>query len=152
MKFYLAARYARYAEMNIVAQTITNSGHEVTSRWIKGEHQLMNGKPIGENVEAAINNANLTSAEITHARGMFASIDMEDINVADAIIAFGEPRDICQRDSQAARGGRHVELGYAIALDKEIYVIHYRENIFMSLPRMNFFHTWGEFEQKILSL
>ena len=36
MKVYLAARYGRRLEMLEVAKRLEATGHEVTSRWIRG--------------------------------------------------------------------------------------------------------------------
>lgn len=44
----------------------------------------------------------------------------------------------------AARGGRHVEFGVAVASCKRLVVIGPRENIFHHLPRVEVFPTLGE--------
>lgn len=42
----------------------------------------------------------------------------------------------------SGRGGRHVELGYALALDKSIWLVGRREHIFHSLPQVKHFDSW----------
>jgi len=115
MRFYLAARYSRLSEMQKVRLQLQELGHCVTSRWVNGDHQALD------------NGVTLAASDIAARR--FAEEDLEDIHGADAIVAFTErPR------SQHSRGGRHVELGYALALDKHILVIGPRENVFCCLP------------------
>jgi nucleoside 2-deoxyribosyltransferase len=70
----------------------------------------------------------------------FAMDDIEDIQAADALIAFTE-----RPFSDKGRGGRHVEFGYALALKKTIYMIGPRENVFHCLPEVTRFRTWPEF-------
>ena len=43
MKFYLAASYARRREMQGIAAALEAFGHQVTSRWVRGDHELDDG-------------------------------------------------------------------------------------------------------------
>ena len=105
MNVYLAARYDRMPEMVEVAEQLRRIGHEVTSRWIRGF-----GNPDAET----------------------ALYDLTDIVIADAIILFTE--DPTANVPFAARGGRHVEFGYALRAGKKLYLVGPRENIFHELP------------------
>ena len=121
MKIYFAGRYGRRVELLKYAAALNASGHAVTSRWLRGAHESKDATP--------------TEAE---AAG-WAKYDLEDIDTADAVIAFTEAPD-----NPHGRGGRHVELGYAIAKDKRIFVVGHRENIFCNLPEVLFFDSFSK--------
>lgn len=104
MKLYLAARYLRRPEMERVAGLLKTAGFEITSSWVYGaEDGLSNG-------------------EIAHQ-------DLADLEEADAILAFTEPKG-----SLNSGGGRHVEFGIAIALGKYLYFVGPRETVFHNIP------------------
>ncbi len=65
MKIYLAARYSRIQELNNAAVHLRDLGHEITSRWIQGNHQ--------------ISDPGLSAAEHEAARMRFAREDLEDV-------------------------------------------------------------------------
>jgi nucleoside 2-deoxyribosyltransferase len=121
MKVYLASRYSRLPEMQAVREDLRVAGHEVTSRWVNGEHQASdNDAPL------------LLTAK-------FATEDQEDLEAADCVISFTEaPR------TGPTRGGRHVEFGMAIALGKRLIVVGHRENVFHALPDVEFFPSWAQ--------
>ena len=132
--FYLAARYSRREELCEYKAQLEEYNHKVTSRWLDGSHQLYQGKRIGEHVETAVETHDPQArALLAH----FAHEDVEDVRAAEIFVAFTEvPR------SNTSRGGRHVEMGLAIALDKEIVVVGPRENAFYFLGHVNQFDTW----------
>lgn len=123
-KIYLAARYSRLRELQGYASDLRALGHEVTSRWIEGGHQLTDDEQR-EGVLYAV-------------RGMeFAQHDLDDLLRATVCISFTEaPR------SDASRGGRHVEFGIALARGHLCAVVGFRENVFHYLPHVRFFPTW----------
>ena len=112
MKLYLAARYDRIDEMAELADTIEDLGHEVTSRWIEG-----NSQPDGES----------------------GGYDLTDVVVADGLVLFTE--EPTANVPFAARGGRHVEYGYALRAGKQMFIVGPRENIFHELPQVVRFST-----------
>lgn len=116
MKVYIAARYVRRQEMVEKAAQLMQYGIPVTSRWIGGVH---------EEDEAP---------EDVIAR--FAKEDLDDIARADVLVAFAE------EPYTQSRGGRHVELGYALALGHTILVVGGRENIFSYLPEIVHAPDW----------
>ena len=125
MKIYLAARYSRYTEMYDYAEELRVIGHVVTSRWIRGEHQ--------------ITDAQLEDSMHEELRRRFAEEDLQDLMAADLCISFTEePR------ANSSRGGRHVEFGVALAMQKLCYVVGHRENVFHCLASVRFFHSWDE--------
>lgn len=122
MQFYLAARYGRREELVAYSQQIEACRHKVEARWLSGSHE---------------------TAELdSKAKTVAAIEDLYDINQADCFIAFTEKDGTAPN---ASRGGRHVELGYAIAKGgKLILLVGPRENVFCHLPEITAFETWEE--------
>ena len=120
MKIYLAATYSRHPEMREVRSTLESLGHIVTGRWINGNHEVTN-KSYDRQGE------------------IFAIEDYEDLVASELVISFTEePRSTSGR----GRGGRHVEFGIALALNKSLVVIGHRENVFHYLPQVQFFPSF----------
>jgi nucleoside 2-deoxyribosyltransferase len=118
MKIYRASRYSRAPQLRAFRSQLERLGHTVTSRWIDGGHELTKEG----------------SREADHADGIrFAQEDWEDLLAADCVVSFTEePR------KTTTRGGRHVEFGAALALGKRVVVIGWRENVFHTLPQVEF--------------
>ncbi len=135
MKIYLAARYTRRLELCGVRDVLTVLGHEITSRWLDGSHQLDNaGRPLGDTGELLFEAG---SPEVDHFRHKFATDDLEDVLAAETLIAFTEePR------SGNSRGGRHVELGVALGARKQVVIVGPRENVFCWLPQVTWYPDW----------
>lgn len=124
MKIYLAARYSRHLQMQAFAAELKALGHEVTSRWIWGNHQISDRE------------LNFDKAEVEAKKIRFGQEDTEDIEAADAVINFTEiPR------TTKTRGGRHYEMGYAAHAGKILYVVGPKENIFHCMPGVIRFDT-----------
>jgi nucleoside 2-deoxyribosyltransferase len=126
VKVYLASRYSRRDEMLAYAADLRAIGHEVTSRWILGLHET---PPAG------------TAPDSLEHWAWCAQDDLDDIGRADVLVAFTEPEGAV---AGRARGGRHVELGYALALGKRVIVVGHVENVFCALPGINFYRTWPD--------
>jgi hypothetical protein len=125
LKIYLAARYSRFEEMQQYALALAAHGHTITSRWILGDHDI---RAQGQ-----------SEADIY--LPTWAHEDWDDLLDADACLSFTEaPSDAPGR----SRGGRHVEHGIALALNKRCMVIGYRENIFHWLEPVEFYATFPE--------
>ena len=120
MKLYLAARYTRIDELRSYRKELEARGIEVTSRWLDGNFRTLD-------------------TEGTVPRQV-AGWDMQDIVKADALVAFTENPRISD-----SRGGRHVEFGFAIALNKRLIVIGPRENVFYSLESVDQYDDWADF-------
>lgn len=121
MKIYLAARYSRKDEMREYADRLQRADHHVTSRWVEVKH----------NVEDIDGDRELASR--------YASEDAEDLVAADAVVVFTEPPR-----KELTRGGRHVEFGMALALQKRLFVVGPIENVFYALPQVEIYPTWGK--------
>lgn len=130
MKIYLAARYSRRIELCQYKAELEAMGHLITSRWLNGSHQIdHDGQPIGEHGEKLFEEGEGESADAMRRR--FVTEDVADVQRADIMIAFTEaPR------SGHSRGGRHVELGLAIAWEKAIFIVGPFENLFCYLPQI----------------
>lgn len=138
MRIYLAASYTRREELCEYRRQLRALGHDVQARWLDGQHQLdRNGTPIGDHGEKLVEDGNgLKNAAL---RAKFAQDDWDDVTGADIVINFTEPPG-----STAARGGRHVECGIALARGTRVIVVGYRENLFHWLPRVEFVETWDQ--------
>ncbi len=110
MKVYLAAHYDRFPLMRSWRYRLGLAGIGVTSRWIDGGHEL-GDFPTDDQ------------------RARLAREDLEDLDAADVVVLFNPAED-----HWAGRGGRHVELGYAIGKGKPIVLVGERENVFHWLP------------------
>lgn len=117
MRIYLASRYSRREELCDFRSVLFQAGHEVTSRWLNGNHQVSDD---GFNAEGP-----------HFLRERFALEDLQDLESCDCLISFTEPPR-----SGPMRGGRHVEFGIAMALRKSLIVVGPRENVFHCLPRV----------------
>jgi nucleoside 2-deoxyribosyltransferase len=132
MKVYLAARFSRLEELLGYKAELRRLGIEVTSRWLLGGHEWVGTADEEIPVEEL---------------ARFAADDIADLEEADVLICFTEsPR------SGPARGGRHVEFGYALAIGKPTIVVGHRENVFYCLPGIQFAETWEKARRKIRSI
>lgn len=124
MKIYLAARYSRNDEMRDVRDVLTALGHEVTSRWID-----QHGGSLLESIVAE--RLNTGPAECSK----YAEIDVADLMAADTVISFTSAEG-------GGKGGRHVELGLALGLAKRVIICGPRENVFHTLPAVEWYPDW----------
>lgn len=130
VSFYLAARFGRRDELQQqYVPELHARGYGVTARWLTQHQKLDEGHPA-----AQYSNADRTQ---------FALHDYEDVHRASRLIAFTEdPKaDVAPH---GRRGGRHVELGLALAWGKLVYVVGYRENVFCHLPQVMFYETFNQ--------
>lgn len=119
-RIYLAARAGRRLEMLVVAEELRALGFQVTSSWIHAEQPE---ETMGDAL-----------------RGALGESCLSDIVRADGLITFTEPSD-----STWARGGRHVELGYALGIgDFRILVVGHRENVFHCLREVEYYPSWDD--------
>ena len=125
MRCYLASRYSRREELLGYAAELRALGHEVTSRWLLGNHEMSDRE--------------VASEAANQERVRFALEDWEDLEAADCGIAFTEPPR-----SEFSRGGRHVEAGAALAWEKLVYLVGPVENVFYALPQVRRFRSWEE--------
>lgn len=132
MKVYLASRYSRGSELLGYKADLEPHGIEVTSRWIDGRHET---PPVG------------IEEHSTEHLCWAAQEDIADIEDADLLVAFTEPEGAI---AGRGRGGRHVELGYALASGKHVIVCGHRENVFCHLPGVNFVPDWPSARAEVI--
>jgi len=114
VRIYLAARYDRREELRAVAARLEAAGHEVTSVWIYGLREGVS------DLAAAVE-------------------DIDGVAVADCVVSFTE--EPTAHVAWAARGGRHVEFGLALAMGKRLCVVGPRENVFHHLQQVELYPT-----------
>lgn len=122
MKIYLAARYSRREELCQYREALKSLGHEVTSRWLNGNHQAENDE-----------------LDKGAAAELFASEDLDDVIESQLVISFTETPRTTQ-----SRGGRHVEFGVAIGRGIPVWVVGPRENVFHCLGHVDQFDSWDK--------
>ena len=133
MKIYIAARFSNRHIANGLAHFMKRCGHTITSRWVlpNSDHVI----PVGMSEQAADDE-----------RRRFAREDLYDLDHCDWCISLMEqPRG-------NGRGGRHVEFGYALALNKRLFVIGPRETVFHNLDRVEWFQSIAEFKTFIINV
>lgn len=119
---YLAAAFNRKEEMRAHRYVLQEMGYKVTSNWID-QIGLDTFGPSG-------------SIEDLHTASDRAIQDLSDILRSDMFFMF--------TDTPSTTGGRHTELGIAIALNKLITVIGPRENVFQALATHAWYPSWEE--------
>jgi nucleoside 2-deoxyribosyltransferase len=139
LNVYLAGMFFTKALRKIQAAELRENGIGVTSRW------------MDEAVPHTVSMADVPDAY--HAET--AEADLEDIHNADILVSFVPTDSELTQVSvaTASRGGRHVELGYALALGKPIYVVGPKENVFHHLPgKMTHFSSFEALKQYLIML
>lgn len=122
MRVYLASRFGRRLELLDHARELERVGITVTSRWIRGEHEA-EGDDLRDRRALA---------------RRYALEDLADLELADVVISFTEEPGVGGR----ARGGRHVEFGYAYARGKRLAIVGPLENVFHALLGVMRFPDW----------
>jgi hypothetical protein len=107
------------------AEALQAAGHEVTSRWVFGAHDV------------AIPDEDLSRPEHRAVAAAFALEDISDVDQAELLLAFTEPPL-----PFASRGGRHWEAGMACAWGMMIWIVGPRENVFYCLEDV---HQFADF-------
>ncbi len=106
MKVYIAAPYPARTDAIAVMHRLESVGHHVTSRWLKDDEDPF---------------------DVT-AQSKYAAKALADVRVADVLLALNAPEW-----ANAGTGGRHVELGCALALGKQVVLLGRRSNVFHHL-------------------
>ena len=118
MRIYLAARNYRLDELRQYADDLQMMGHQVTSRWLQGQHQAPG--PLDHPEWSSI-----------------AQEDVDDLAAADAVISITEP-------ARGGGGGRHVEFGLGLAWGKRMLLVGVTEHLFHTLPSVEAYPTWSD--------
>jgi hypothetical protein len=121
-RVYFAARYSRRAELRSCAADVRAAGGIVTSRWLDTDEPLEDIRAHPDLVAAA------------------AQRDLQDVGAANVCVSFTEGA----RARNGGRGGRHVELGVALALGQRLIVVGPPEHVFHCLPGVERFDRWSD--------
>jgi nucleoside 2-deoxyribosyltransferase len=118
LKVYLAAPFAARDALRPFADELSVIGMECTSGWLLGETDIATGE--GAAVE-----------QPAEAIRQEALADLRAVGDSDCIVQFtGLAIEAMRVKGQMHSGGRHVELGYALARNRKAIVIGHPENIF----------------------
>ena len=137
MRIYLAARYSRRLELCGYRDRLQMIGHVVQAVWLGGSHQIGDHRvPIREDGEALVERGDgfILASEL---RQKFAHENFLDIGRCDLLISFTEP-------PRSNESHRHVELGIALGMMKQVIVVGYRENLFCWHKDIRFCETADE--------
>lgn len=121
MKAYLAAPYAARDIVREYADELRSIGYTITSSWLDEKHEINSGT-----TGAA---TSLDDAQVA----AHAHQDLIDIHKADVVVLFTAAAFAHLDGGTSTSGGRHVETGYAIALDLPVLVVGEPENVFHRL-------------------
>lgn len=124
MRYYFAAAYQRHAEMQSNADVLTMAvGAVIVSSW---------HREVTPGLDASFD-AEYLAAHPDEA-WQHGQRDLEDLSSADAIVSF--------TDGKPARGGRHVEHGFALAWAMTVGADIHRDGIRLVVvgPREHVFH------------
>lgn len=125
MKIYLAAPYASRDAIRTYAAEIRSIGITVTSSWLDEEHEINAG------TEGAA--TSLTDEQVDK----HAQADLRDIRESDLLVLF-----TAAYVGTEGGGGRHVETGIALALNKPVLVVGEPENVFHRTTGVFTFPNW----------
>jgi hypothetical protein len=120
MKIYLAAPFTAQDTMRGVRDVLSTFGHEVTSQWLDFAGDGIAVEQINAHPELCMGHA---------------ISDVGDIARSDMFVEFTQY-------GSSTTGGHHVELGMALGMRKRVIVVGPRENIFQTLPEVEWFDGW----------
>lgn len=117
-RVYLAGSIARREEIKRYQEELRNEGFYITSRWLDDSFPHYSEGQMPHNVAAGC-----------------ATRDMQDVLSADLVIVFSN-------GVSAPGGGRHVELGIALAARKTVLLVGPLEHVFHAYPGIVNFSSW----------
>lgn len=103
ISFYLASTFESRPKLREYRAQLIDLGHKVTSRWLDIPDDVIANDP-------------------NYDKPKMADVDLADVRAADVLVLFTK--------DETRRGGREVELGYALALNRHCVVVGSRRNVF----------------------
>lgn len=125
--WYISARFDRRVEMLGIRAELQAIGHWVTSGWLD-----LHSGTAPETYTNEEMRANPLRFE------QFARSDIDDLSRATAVLAFSS-------GDGSGSGGRHIEVGYALACSLPVFLIGPRENVFHTLTSIHHYPDWPTF-------
>lgn len=130
MRVYLAAPYVARETIKGCADELTRAGFTPTSSWLDEKHEI---KPSTAGAATGISDVEASGHAVK---------DFLDIKRSDLVVLF--TADYLQTPVPFGNsGGRHVETGFALALNKPIIVVGEAENVFHRLAPKPGTHGWS---------
>lgn len=129
MKIYIAAPYPERLKAIALGRTLALDGHTITARWLAPSHDADDKGPT-------------LTEWARHARE-----DLTDVLDCDLLIAYNP-----DGYENVGTGGRHVELGYALAINRRILLIGDRTNTFHHLGAIKQIDQLGDFRQAVAAI
>lgn len=118
-KFYVAAPYSARDLVVWADDVLRRYGHECTSTWATSTREIVPGT-MGPTLDLSHDDVK------RHALG-----DFDDIDRSDGVIMFASSYCACMgHENNLHTGGRHVEVGYALAAKKPVVIVGEPENVF----------------------
>lgn len=138
---YLSARFARRDELRGYRDELVAAGFVVTSSWLDSTEAIdhVTGRAVAPDG---------SHPEHTPRASEMAVADIADVRASRVFIAFTDEPGVVG----AGRGGRHVELGLALAVEQDIFVVGPREHVFHWHPLVTHCETWRECLAALLTL
>ena len=121
MKIYVAASFPRREEARKLGIMLEDAGHEITSGWM----MLINKSYFGDDWAGEVE----------------ATRDLQDVRDCEVLVSF--------IGDELTHGGRHTELGIALALGRRIILIGEKEQVFHYHPAVEVIAGW-EFVEELL--
>lgn len=117
MKVYTASRFGNYRVVRAFNDALRAAGHEVTHDWTRTSEFDLAGDPI-------FGDGTGLSRDM---QAQHATADLDAVAAADAVVLLPMPD----------MGGAYIEIGYALAHDKHVFVAGpVRFTIFWALPNV----------------
>lgn len=130
MRVYLSARFERQKEMRVYGEQLRAEGIEVFSTWPELDLPSRDG----------------FSGIAPERRAMAAMLDVQQVAASNLVVIFSDG------DDPDPRGGKHVEMGLALALSKRLLLVGRQENAFHDLPDVEHCEDWPAASARILEL
>ena len=131
MRVYLAARYERQHEMRKYAEQLRAEGIEVISTWVEFESPSSDG----------------FSGLGADRRALQAMLCVQQVAACNLVTVFSDVPH-----GPDPRGGKHFEMGAALALGKRVLLVGKPEHIFHELSDVEQYERWEECFARILDL
>lgn len=125
-KIYVAAPVCEQMRARWVADLLKDEGAEITSSWLYAP-EIGYGKDSEERLK------------------IMAERDLVEISNSDIFLQLSLP---------GSPGGMHVELGYAMAFRKRIFVVGFRQHVFHRHPDLStiFIETQADFRDAAMNI
>jgi hypothetical protein len=134
MRIYIAGAYAARDVLRGEKEFFEAKGHTVTSTWLQGTRAITPGT-VGTSPESSL-------ADVKQ----HAIDDLAQVAESDAVVLYTAEALVRLEPSLAeallTSGGRHVEMGYALAMGIPVVVVGPQENIFQRGAALPAAHTF----------